>query len=174
MPQFVLYLDKNLFSTSNGFEGGEAVDTDDKTVMHEFESEKTLPLAMNKLILVLLITAALGVGTGYLLTQGGKGKSSVATTSQGTSSTEKGAVIGSDDTKTFKDVAEGELKEGGIEGEGQYHLVRPGGESQYVYLTSSIVDLSAFIDTKIKVWGQTQKAQTAGWLMDVGRVEVLE
>ena len=27
---------------------------------------------------------------------------------------------------------------------------------------------------KIKVWGQTQTAQYAGWLMDVGRVEVAE
>ena len=31
-----------------------------------------------------------------------------------------------------------------------------------------------YIDKKIKVWGQTQTAQYAGWLMDVGRVEVLE
>ena len=26
---------------------------------------------------------------------------------------------------------------------------------------------------KIKVWGQTQKARVAGWLMDVGKIEVL-
>ena len=75
--------------------------------------------------------------------------------------------------KTFKDIAEGILKGGGINGEGQFHLVRPGGESQNVYLTSSAVDLSKFIARKIKVWGETQTAQHAGWLMDVGRVEVL-
>ena len=77
-------------------------------------------------------------------------------------------------TKTFKDTTTGTLKNGGINGEGQYHLVRPGGDSQNVYLTSSSVDLSKFIDRKIKVWGQTQTAQYAGWLMDVGRVEVVE
>ena len=64
------------------------------------------------------------------------------------------------------------MKNGGTEGEGQYHLVRPGGDSQNVYLTSSSVDLSQFMNQKIKVWGQTQTAQHAGWLMDVGKVQV--
>lgn len=90
------------------------------------------------------------------------------------SSVEKGKIYGSDDASTFKDIAEGKLKEGGIEGEGQFHLERPGGPSQNVYLTSSLVDLSLFINRKIKVWGETQKAQKAGWLMDVGKIEVLE
>ena len=35
------------------------------------------------------------------------------------------------------------------------------------------VDLSKFIGKKIKVWGATQTAQHAGWLMDVGRIQVL-
>jgi hypothetical protein len=43
-----------------------------------------------------------------------------------------------------------------------------------VYLTSSLVDLSQFVKRKIKVWGETQKAKVAGWLMDVGKVEVLQ
>jgi hypothetical protein len=64
------------------------------------------------------------------------------------------------------------VKEGGIEDEGQYHLVRPGGDSQNVYMTSSSVDLAQFIGKKVKVWGQTQAAKKAGWLMDVGRVQV--
>ena len=89
------------------------------------------------------------------------------------SSAPKGTIVGSNDTTTFKDTAEGTLKEGGIDGEGAFHLERPGGDSQNVYLTSSTVDLSKFVGKKIKVWGQTQKAQHAGWLMDVGRVEVL-
>lgn len=88
-------------------------------------------------------------------------------------SIQKGQSFGSDDTVTYKDITEGVLKEGGIGDEGQYHLVRPGGESKNVYIISSLVDLSKFLNRKIKVWGQTQKAQKAGWLMDVGRVEVL-
>lgn len=85
-----------------------------------------------------------------------------------------GTIYGSNDTTTFKDTAEGVDTAGGIDNEGQYHLVRPGGDSQNVYMTSSVVDLSLFLNRKIKVWGQTQKAQSAGWLMDVGRVEVLQ
>ena len=126
-----------------------------------------------KLLAALLLIAILGVGSGYLLSKKGdvaginpKGNGSPATVS-------KGKVVGSNDTKTFKDIAEGVLKTGGINGEGQFHLKRTGGESQNVYLTSSIVDLSQYVGKKIKVWGETHKAQRAGWLMDVGRLEVL-
>jgi len=78
------------------------------------------------------------------------------------------------DKKTFKDQAEGILKEGGIDGEGNFHLERPGGESQNVYLTSSTVDLSSYLGKKVRVYGETFAGQKAGWLMDVGLVEVLE
>jgi hypothetical protein len=76
--------------------------------------------------------------------------------------------------KNFKDQAEGTLKEGGIDGEGNFHLERPGGESQNVYLTSSTVDLSLYVGKKVRVYGQTFAGQKAGWLMDVGLVEVLK
>lgn len=115
----------------------------------------------------------LGILSGFFLSQS-KGGVTTATSITDKSSVEKGIVVGSDDTKTFKDIAEGIMKKGGVNGEGEYHLVRPGGDSQNVYLTSSIVDLSLFLDRKVKIWGQTQKAKVAGWLMDVGRVEVLQ
>ena len=76
------------------------------------------------------------------------------------------------DKKTFKDSAEGVLREGGIDGEGNFHLERSGGVSQNVYLTSTTVDLSGYIGKKVKVWGQTFQAEKAGWLMDVGLVEM--
>ena len=76
------------------------------------------------------------------------------------------------DKKTFKDSAEGVLREGGIDGEGNFHLERSGGVSQNVYLTSTTVDLSGYIGKKVKVWGQTFQAEKAGWLMDVGSVEM--
>lgn len=126
---------------------------------------------------VLVIFAAfllLGLVSGYFASQGTTSTASVTSATGDAGKVEKGKAYGSDDTKTFKDEVEGIMKEGGIDGEGQYHLVRPGGDSQNVYLTSSIVDLSLFLDRKVKVWGQTQKAKSAGWLMDVGRVEVLE
>lgn len=126
-----------------------------------------------KVLAVLLIMAALGIGTGYGIAsytaQPGK---SMVPKALDPNAPEKGKTYGVDDVSSFKDTAEGTLKEGGIEGEGQYHLERPGGESQNVYLTSSAVDLSQFVGQKVKVWGQTQAAQKAGWLMDVGKVEV--
>lgn len=141
-------------------------------VMHDFDESKSGFFTM-KLVLTLIIVAIFGIGTGYLLRHSSVGNSVLPGGGTTGGSAQKGKTYGSNDTKTYKDVAEGVLEEGGIEGEGQYHLVRPGGESKYVYLTSSNVDLSQFQKKKIKVWGQTQEAQKAGWLMDVGRVEVL-
>lgn len=146
-------------------------------LMHTF-NEKVISVSHGanspmKTIIVFVLLAVLGIGTGFFLSQVTKatGKQIIPLQTLGPSM--KGKTFGSKDTATFKDTAEGELAEGGIEGEGQFHLVRPGGDSQNVYLTSSLVDLSQFVGRKIKVWGQTQKAQTAGWLMDVGRVEML-
>lgn len=123
-----------------------------------------------------LILAVLGVGTGYIVAQT-SGPSIIpigfpkgATSIEGV---KKGQLFGSADEKTFKDSAEGNLREGGIDGEGAYHLERPGGESQNVYLTSSVIDLSVFVGKKVKVWGETHAAEKAGWLMDVGRLQLL-
>jgi hypothetical protein len=126
-----------------------------------------------KIFLVLLLMILIGIGVGY----GGSFFSSTTGTSLVPSALNpnapaKGKVFGNGDTSVFKDTAEGNLQNGGIDGDGQYHLVRPGGPSQSVYLTSSTLDLSQFVGQKIKVWGQTQAAQHAGWLMDVGKVEV--
>ncbi|MBI2622252.1 hypothetical protein HYW66_01290 [Candidatus Microgenomates bacterium] len=133
-----------------------------------------------KLTSVPLIAAAvfiiiLGMVSGYLLSQRGAVKGSkVVNGSVSSEKLGKGTVVGSSDTKTFRDSTEGTLERGGIDGEGSHHLVRPGGISQTVYLTSSIIDLEQFVGQKVKVWGETNKARKAGWLMDVGKVEILE
>jgi len=144
----------------------------DSPVMHSFKDKKS-GASSDKIIVIFIILIALGLGTGFALAKysAKTGKNIPLLPTKNSASA--GKTFGSGDTKTFKDTAEGILKEGGIEGEGQYHLEREGGESQNVYMTSSTVDLAQFIGKKIKVWGQTQTAQTAGWLMDVGRVEVL-
>lgn len=130
---------------------------------------------MKNTIIILVIVGVLGLGTGFVLAKSGTGSSIIpgSATSSTAGGIQKGKTYGSNDTKTFKDTAEGIVRDGGIEGEGQFHLERPGGESQNVYMTSSLVDLSEFKGKKVKVWGQTQAAQKAGWLMDVGRVQVL-
>lgn len=127
-----------------------------------------------KLFIFLIIAVVMGAMSGYILSSSMPSGNTLTSGTIDPSKVSKGTVVGSSDTKTFKDTATGSLKEGGIDGEGQFHLVRPGGVSQNVYLTSSSVDLSKFVGRKIKVWGETEKAQHAGWLMDVGRVEVTE
>jgi len=137
------------------------------------------------LIPALLIALVLGVGTGYLLfTQAGSvlpAKTSSTKTEQTTGANQAevakvtvGKVYGSTDSTTFNNSAEGVLLVGGVNGEGSFHIVREGGESQNVYLTSSVVDLNMFVNHKVVVKGETFKAQRAGWLMDVGQVKVLE
>lgn len=146
----------------------------DAGTMSAFKADKEEPSTL-KVLFVLLLMAALGVGTGYAAATftAKPGSKSAIPQALNPNAPQKGQTFGVEDTAEYKDTAEGVVKEGGIEGEGQYHLERPGGNSQNVYMTSSTVDLSNFVGKKIKVWGATQAAQTAGWLMDVGKVEVL-
>lgn len=120
-------------------------------------------------ILGALIIIVAGIISGYFL-------SSTSTSVGGALSgkIESKKTVGSGDTKIFKDTTEGILEKGGINGEGTHRLVRPGGESQTVYLTSSVIDLDQFVGRKIKVWGETQAAQKAGWFMDIGKLEVIQ
>ena len=126
------------------------------------------------LYLIALVVVVSGVATGYLLS-GGKGLTQEEIKRDvSKEDIEVGITVGVADEKSFKDSAEGALEKGGADGEGSHHLVRPGGESQYVYLTSSIVDLNKFTGYEVKVWGETFAAQKAGWLMDVGKLKVLK
>lgn len=144
------------------------------SVVHAFEEKKPMD---KKAFIIIFAALLLGGLTGVISASFG-GKTSTGDTTEGVASIEEaaeaGAIIGSQDEGSFTDSAEGVLKEGGIDGEGAYHLERPGGESQNVYLTSSVIDLSTYIDRKVKVWGETNAAKKAGWLMDVGRLQILE
>lgn len=160
-------MDKNLENTQ---------DQENQPLIHDFKKDNLKSVYSPKIIALLVLVVILGVLSGYFLSGSNKSAQNLASGNANIlnlSTAPKGTVVGTNDTSTFKDTVQGALKQGGIDGEGAFHLVRPGGDSQNVYLTSSIVDLSKFVDKKIKVWGQTQKAQHAGWLMDVGKVEVL-
>lgn len=137
--------------------------------MHSLNAEQTPKIVALPLVVVIgAISVLLGIFGAYSIT-----KSSVIT-----SNVDEGTAIQTDkasgvlDKKTFKDSAEGIMREGGVDGEGNFHLERPGGASQNAYLTSSTVDLSKYIGKKVTVWGQTFQGQKAGWLMDVGLVEI--
>lgn len=84
-----------------------------------------------------------------------------------------GDVFGVQNKDTFLDNATGYVEKGGVEGEGSHKLLREGGASQTVALTSSVVDLDKLAGMEVKLYGETNKAEKAGWFMDVGRVEVV-
>lgn len=135
-----------------------------KPIVRQLEENKTMKKTVNIVFAVMIL---LGVATGYMLTtklKGGPGGT------DGSVATDK--VVGSTDAKTFKDSADGMIEKGGLEGEGTHHLIREGGPSKTVYLISSVIDLDLFIGKKVVVWGQTQAAEKAAWLMDVGKVEL--
>lgn len=118
-------------------------------------------------LIVYVVLMVLGIGTGYLLSQ--KGSSPLAP--KGTPITTS-KVVGVQDAATFKDCATGKLEKGGLDGEGTHKLIREGGPSQTAYLISSIVDLDQYVETTVKVCGQTLGAKKVSWLMDVGRLEM--
>jgi len=133
----------------------------------ETDGKKKKVFLMGGILIILLA----GVGTGYVLTSGQTDGNSTAITK---TNVPKGTKAGLDDEETFKDTAEGILEKGGFKGEGSHKLIREGGPSQTAYLTSSAVNLNDFIGNKVKIWGETFQGQEVGWLMDVGKIEVLE
>jgi len=140
-----------------------------RPLVHELKSQS----AYYKNLLIGAVIIVLGVISGFYLANFNQKKYLLKGGMGLTGGADK-TVIGSSDSKTFRDSAEGDLQAGGINGEGTHKLIRPGGESQTVALTSSVLDLSSFEGKKVRVWGETFAGSTAGWFMDVGKVEVLE
>jgi hypothetical protein len=138
-----------------------------KKLIHTLEVKEEGGLSYTSFFTFVAVAILIGSVLGFGLTRINK-KGSVSGEKNNSSAQSAGVV----DKKTFKDSAEGILQEGGIDGEGNYHLERTGGKSQTAYLTSTTVDLSVYVGKKVKVWGQTFSGQKAGWLMDVGLVEV--
>lgn len=125
--------------------------------------------------LLIAIVIILGITSGYLASNGKKsGGSTIQTGTINSSDITVGSEFGGKDESVFKDQAIGVIEAGGIDGEGTHKLLREGGASQTVYLTSSTLDLESFNGRKVQIWGETFRAQKAGWLMDVGRLKVLE
>lgn len=153
----------------------------DKTTSALERNSTMNSLTSSKLVIVLALVAVLaGVGTGFgayklqARSPGSTGPAGSNLTQVAGESISAGDVFGIKDDKTFKDSAEGYLTEAGLDDEGSHLLLRPGGDSQTVHLTSSSTDLEKFKGMEIRVKGETFKGQKAGWLMDVGQVEVLK
>ncbi len=157
----------------------QSVQPDSENIIHKLSVDAPLEdMTLKKTFSILGLVIVLGIVSGFGLSYLNKASGSAKSGSQTANSASKGDVketAGIVDKKTFKDSAEGKLEEGGDEsGEGSFKLIRPGGEDQTAYLTSSTVDLSEYVGKKVRVYGETFSSQHVGWLMDVGYVEVLK
>src|SRR5690348_16064029 len=106
-----------------------------ETVFHDFKGSSQQIFTTTSIVVFVAVLLA-GIGAGYFLSKNNTGSivgmpNSKQANSSGVSAS-KGAIVGSNDLSTFKDSATGVMTVGGIDGEGQYHLVRPGGDSQKI------------------------------------------
>lgn len=142
-------------------------------VVRKFDNSSSTKKNMVLGIISVVVVLA-GIGTGYLLSGVGKSGDLSTGNASGKSVVTTKNEAGIADESKFSTTTDGVLEEGGIGGEGTYHLVRGSGPSQYAYLTSSVVDLGAFQGKKVQVWGDTISGKKAGWLIDVGKIKVVE
>ena len=145
--------------------------TPEQTVLKKIPS-LTNPKNTIFIVLLAILIVLVGIASGWFMSGANSNKTIKSLESNNAVNEKK--EVGSSDESTFKDSAEGLLEEGGVSGEGTHHLTRPGGMSQNVYLTSTVIDLGSFVGKKVQVWGQTVSARRAGWLMDVGKVKLIE
>jgi hypothetical protein len=127
------------------------------------------------LIIIAIVLA--GAATGYQLANKGMPVSTEETELAGGAKMIQGPKeVGIKDEAVFKDTAKGRIEINDSEEitEGSHRLIRPGGLSQTAYLTSSVLDLDQFRGKCVQIWGETFQAQKAAWLMDVGRLKILD
>ena len=125
---------------------------------------------------VVAVIVALGIGTGLVTSSVQKAK---AQNQQAVSLAEEELTPEQQQSfaQTFRDEAEGIIEKNDdfdTYAQGPWKLIRTGGESQTAYLTSSVMDLDEYIGKKVKVYGETFGSGQVSWLMDVGKVEVVE
>lgn len=155
--------------------------TQEKPILKEFapESKKSvLKEVIAPALIILAIILAGGVSGYWLNNRKGlsSGPGQVKKLMGGAELIEGPKEVGIKDASTFKDTSEGRLEMNNDTNisEGSHKLIRPGGTSKTAYLTSSAVDLNRFVGKCVQIWGETFAAQKAGWLMDVGRVKLLD
>jgi len=145
------------------------------------ESSKN-PIMANKRILptiiIFIAVIAAGMLTGSFLKSKVSSGTGSATSASGVkteipqSGVKVGDTYGSADEKIFRDKVLGVVDKGGVNGEGTHKLVRPGGSTQTVCISSTTIDLDQLVGHQVTLWGETFKGQKCGWLMDVGRAKI--
>lgn len=125
-------------------------------------------------IVIIIVVVAAGILSGLILSSR---KKTLQTQESAIAEEELNPQQKESFTKTFRDQAEGVIEKNDKldkYAQGTHMLIRPGGESQTAYLTSSVLDLDQYLGKKVKVYGETFGSSQVGWLMDVGKVELVE
>ncbi len=134
---------------------------------------KNLPLAKILPLLIIIILVAAGIFSGLVLSSRNKNQK-IAASSAADEKNMTPQQKQSFQTVT-RDSAEGVIEKNDKfeeTAQGQWKLIRTGGDSQTAYLTSSFMDLDQYVGKKVKVFGETLGSAKVGWLMDVAKVEV--
>jgi len=143
-----------------------------KKILRSFNQGNSATKKIYIYMVVGLVVILAGGLTGKILAGGG-----ISKTSNGTEVVTKNGEVteaGSPEGEFTDEPAEGMLIVGGMDDEGTHHLDRGMGPQKDVYLFSTSLDLSKFEGKKVKVWGHSLTSKKAPWLMDVGRIIVLE
>ncbi len=126
-------------------------------------------------ILIILIVAA-GTFSGLVLSS--RAKAGINQSKEAKAGIEEEELTGQQKesfNQTFNTQAEGKVEKNedlDKYAQGTHKLIRPGGEDQTAYLTSSVLDLNEYVGKNVVVYGETFGSTQVGWLMDVGKVEV--
>lgn len=155
---------------------------EEQNLVQEFPQEKKKFNLKEILIPTGVILAIIVVGgvTGYFLSNLGQVSVMVPAQSKqligGAEVIQSSKEVGIKDEKVFKDTSQGKIVANDNKSvpEGSHKLIRTGGPSQTAYLTSSVLDLNQFLGKCVQIWGETFAGQKAGWLMDVGRIKILD
>ena len=122
-------------------------------------------------VILILVLVGFGVFSGLVLSSRQKSQQQSSALSEEENLDPK---VQESFAQTFKDEAECEIERNDDldkYAQGTHKLIRPGGESQTAYLTSSVLDLDEYVGKEVKVFGETFGSEQVGWLMDVGKVE---
>ena len=150
----------------------------EKEILHQFEEEKGVWKAVAVPAAAIFLIVVAGAVSGFFLSRRGPTASGLENKELmgGAQMVDTSEGMGIKDEKVFRDTAKGkiEVNDFSVVKDGSHKLLRPGGQSQTAYLTSSVVDLNQFKNECVQIWGETFAGQSAGWLMDVGRVKILD
>lgn len=125
-------------------------------------------------IIIVVVIVAAGIFSGLVLSSRNK---SAAQSASAIKEEELAPAQKESFAQTFRDEAEGTIEKNDEldkYAQGTHKLIRPGGEDQTAFLTSSVLDLDQYVGKKVKVFGETFGSQQVGWLMDVGKVEQIQ